>query len=422
MRIKRLPIISALVFLSLMVASCDLLPEYPLEATPPTAPPPAPEPPPPAPEPPPPAPEPPPPAPEPPPPAPEPPPPAPPEPPPPPPPAPGLTCSISPADNQAAITAAIGSCANGSTVIFPLNATYHQTNRILVQGRRDLIIDGNGSTFIKTSPTLDGVWAPQWHLTADTNVVLTNMIVRGAYVPTPTRGIIPGNQFEPGIRISGSDAITIRDMQFSNVFGEFVLVLSNYEIGQGQATSRNVRIERVVGTGAARQCIAGSGVVGFWVIDSRLTDCHQTAIDIEIDIPGTKIQDVHILRNTITGYFLTAITVPIKGNPGDVRDIEIRGNITLGPSDTCFPTVLITYATNNVGNPTMLDGIVIEDNQLKSLHHGIQVEDVNSGTVRNNRVENVATPSSLCEPPVRTAVKLINSPNVVVSGNTTLGY
>ena len=397
----------ALWVLSLTIASCELWPEYALEPSPPIASPPVPSPVPPPPAPPP---------------APPPVPPPPPPAPPPPPPPPGLVCSISPADNQASITAAIGSCANGSTVRFPLNGIYHQTDRIVVQGRRDLVIDGNGSTFIKTSPTLNGVWAPQWHLTADTNLVLTNMIIRGAFVPTPTRGIIPGNQFEPGVRVSGSEGITIRDMEFHNVFGEFVLVLSNYEIGAGQATSRNVRVERVVGTSAARQCIAGSGVVGFWVIDSKLTDCHQTAIDIEIDIPNTKIQDVHILRNTITDFFLTAITVPIKGNPGDVRDIEIRGNITLKASDTCFPAVLITYATNNVGNPTMLDGIVIEDNQVKALHHGIQVEDVNSGSVRNNRIENVANPPGLCEPPARTAVKLINSPNVVVSGNTALGY
>src|SRR4051812_2963524 len=152
--------------------------------------------------------------------------------------APGSVCSISPADGQAAISAAIRGCPNGSTVLFPLNQAYHQTDKIVVQGRRNLVIDGNGSSFIKTSPARDGVWAPQWHLTGDTNLVLTNMSVRGAYVPTSPRGIIPGNQFEPGIRISGSDSITIRDLNVSNVFGEFVLVLSNYETG-GQATSRS---------------------------------------------------------------------------------------------------------------------------------------------------------------------------------------
>jgi len=281
------------------------------------------------------------------------------------------------------------------------------------------VIDGNGSSFIKTSPPRDGVWAPQWHLTGDTNVVLSNMVVRGAYVPSPTRGIIPGNQFEPGVRVSGSDAITIRDMQFYNVFGEFVLVLSNYETG-GQATSRNVRIERVVGEHAARQCVAGGGVIGFWLIDSKLSDCRQNAVDMEIDVPGQKIQDVHVLRNTISDFFFSAITVPVKGNPGDVRDIEIRGNVTLKPSDTCFPAVLITYAEGNLGNNTSLTGIVVEDNQLKTLKMGVQLQDVATGSVRNNRFENMA--GWLCVPPEPQPVFLVNSPNVLVSGNTIAGY
>jgi hypothetical protein len=335
-------------------------------------------------------------------------------------PAPWSVCDISPADNQDAITAAIGSCPNGSTVVFPLNQVYHQTDKIVVQGRRDLVIDGNGSAFIKTSPPQDGVWAPQWHLTADTNVVLTNMVVRGAYVPGPTRGIIPGNQFEPGVRISGSEAITIRDIQFSNVFGDFVLVLSNYELGAGEETSSNIRIQRVTGTGAARQCIAGSGIVGFWLTDSELTNCGQNGVDMEIDVPGHKIRDVHILRNTITDFFLTAITVPMKGNPGDVRDIEIRGNVTVKPSDTCFPAVLITYEPNNRDNTTQLENIVVEDNELKGLHNGIEYRDIASGSVRNNRLESTA--DHVCGPPESQPVLLINSPTVVVSGNIAVGY
>jgi hypothetical protein len=399
-RTQRLPIIAASLCLSFTIVSCDLLPYSPLEPSPPTAPPSAPPP-------------------EPPPEPPTEPPPEPPTEPPPPPPAPSRPiCAIAPADGQDAITAAIGSCPSGSTVTFPLNATYHITDKIVVAGRSDLVIDGNGSTFIKTSPSEDGAGRPNWHLLENTGLTLRNMVIRGSFVPSGNRQIIPGNQFEHGVNVAGGSGITIQDVEIYNVFGDFVTAQTS---GDASApVARNVRVERFVGEHAARQGVSAIGVIGFWLTDSQLTDSWQTGIDMEIDAPGQKLRDIHILRNTITGTNFSPITVPMKGNPGDVGDIEIRGNIVTKPADTCFPSVLITYPPNNIGNSTMLSGIVIEDNQLMTLHNGVSISDVASGSVRNNRIENTA--GGLCAPPAPMPVSLSNSPNVLVSGNTAVGY
>jgi hypothetical protein len=51
---------------------------------------------------------------------------------------------------------------------------------------------------------------------------------------------------------------------------------------------------------------------------------------------------------------------------------------------------------------------------------GVQLQDVASGSVRNNRLENTA--GRLCVPPEPQAVYLLNSPNVVLSSNTAVGY
>jgi hypothetical protein len=327
-------------------------------------------------------------------------------------------CNITPSDGQVAIGAAIQGCANGSTVIFPANQTYHQTDKIVVEGRSDLVIDGNGSTFIKTSVSVAGAARPNWHLAANTNLLVKNMVIQGSFVPPATRAAFSGNQFEHGFNIAGGSGITIQDVKITRVFGDFVTVAPNGDALQPVA--RNVRIERLEGRYAARQCVAPIGVVGFWLTDSKLSDCFQTGVDIEPDVAGELVQDVHILRNTITGTYFTAIQAPVKGAPGDVKNIEIRGNMITRAPDTCFPAVLITYPQNNVGNTTMLSGIVIEDNDLKTLSNGVVMQDVASGSVRNNRIENTA--GNLCAPPTPKAVKLINSPNVLVSGNTMVGY
>ena len=54
-------------------------------------------------------------------------------------------CQLPPTDGEAAVTAAIARCPDGTTVRFPRDAVYHQSAAIKVERRADLTIDGNGS-------------------------------------------------------------------------------------------------------------------------------------------------------------------------------------------------------------------------------------------------------------------------------------
>jgi hypothetical protein len=134
---------------------------------------------------------------------------------------------------------------------------------------------------------------------------------------------------------------------------------------------------------------------------------------MEIHVPSEPVQDVHILRNTITGYYFSAISVSKSGYPGKVGRVEIKGNKTLTPSDTCMPPVFIGY-WRKWGTFT---DIVTEDNNLKALNDGIVYRDVASGAIRNNRIEKVA---SQCSPHSKPVV--LETSNAVVSGNTAVGY
>lgn len=64
-------------------------------------------------------------------------------------------CAISPGDRQSGITAAIQGCPTGSTVTFPRNRVYRQSDFIDVADRSNLVIDGGGSTLINSAANGD---------------------------------------------------------------------------------------------------------------------------------------------------------------------------------------------------------------------------------------------------------------------------
>ena len=153
------------------------------------------------------------------------------------------------------------------------------------------------------------------------------------------------------------------------------------------------------------------------VEDSTLSDCRYAGIDLETDVPGEPLRDVKVLRNTISGYYLFAIGIAGPGSgvplPGDIDRIEIRDNVVATPSDTCWAAV------NTERGP--ISNVVVAANRLKTLNHGVKLQDVVSGSVSANTIEITGNPN-LCGPPRATPIKLTNSPQVLVGVNTAIGY
>ena len=333
-------------------------------------------------------------------------------------------CDIGPADGQEAITAAIQACPDGSTVRFPAGRTYLQTHAITVVGRRSLVIDGNGSTFVSSAPnvTTASIYdaRPNWQIVEGRDVTLRNVTIRGN-LPAGPRGILPGNQYNAGIMVYGGDGVHVSDVSVFSVFGEFLVSSpSGFFHGKGALDGevpKNVQVDRLNGDGAARQCVAVTAAHGFHLRDSTLRNCYQNGVDVEHDVAGEPARDVHILRNSISGYRFAAITVPTAYAPGDVDGVEIRGNTT-SPSDTCFPSVLVGGVQVN-RNP--LYNIVVVDNRLETLYEGVKATHVASGTVAGNQIT-LKAPPSLCGPPAPLPVRLIESPGLAVEANRPVGY
>ena len=336
----------------------------------------------------------------------------------------GRICAIAPADGQAAIAAAIKKCPNNSTVSFPARRTYHQTGKILVDGRSGLTIDGNGSTFVKTSPSVRSLFPPRrmnWQLTRNTNIVLRDMTIRGAFGGcTPRCPDNKSNQYDHGVEILGGYGATIRDVKVHNVYGEFVSA-GSYG-GTLGAPARNVRIERLIGKTAKRQCVSAIGAIGFWLEDSRLADCHQNGVDVEASSAGQPTKDVHILRNRIDGTYFSAITVPNARANGDVNGVEIRGTVTGVAPDSCYPPILV--GEKNLSNANPFYHVTVADNRVVTKGDGIVYRRVVVGSITGNHVAITKRPSycaSTRGDPTR-SVRLIDTWQLLVARNTAVGY
>jgi hypothetical protein len=327
-------------------------------------------------------------------------------------------CNVAPADGEVAIMAAITSCPDGSTVMFPNGARYTQRTTIVVERRKGLTIDGNGSTFTKTGQTPPGDRHPQWVLLETDDSTLRNMTVVGSWTPPPQRQLFPGNQFDGAVSVYGGTNIVVEEITTRNNFGDGVLTAPSglwYEKNalKGQVPT-NIRFRRLDIAGAARHCAAPTAGIGVWIEDSKLTNCFYAGIDAEIDAPREPLHDFHVLRNTIEGYYVAGVMVPNAGATGDIDGVEVRGN-TIGESDTCYPPVLMN---DHPDLPATLANVVVADNTIRTGSRGVVVNRT-AGSVTGNRI--TKTRDLGCGG-ANVPVAMNNAPGTTVTANMAAGY
>jgi hypothetical protein len=329
---------------------------------------------------------------------------------------------------QDALGRFIAGVPDGMTVRFRPGGCYAADNRIEVRDKTGLTIDGNGSTF-RSSAENTGKRAanPTWLLLRGRDLVITDMKIVGNFHLTGIRSQQRVNQASTegeagatsqpnaGIGIYGGRAITVRDVDIRDVFGDGVLTgVSEYVDGSVPSqTPRDVRVERVTVTKAARHCFSPNQVVGFRLEDSAGRDCWYGALDAELDDPSQQLQDVHIVGNTFAGFNLLGIFVPVAGDGENTRDLEIRDNTFLTPPDQPCSTIIEVGAYPK--NPNTIRNVVVEANTMKAHGVAVALDHVRGGRIRDNRID---YEEKGCTHPHRTPpVRLTNSSGVSVRDN-----
>ncbi len=341
-------------------------------------------------------------------------------------PRPASTCSIAPADRQAAIEAAIASCPDGTArtptvVAFPASASYTVNGTIRVDNRSHLVVDGNGSTFRNTAPN-DEATSPNWRTLNVRNVTFRDMTVVGNFTHPGPRGIIAGNQFNAGFTVFGGKGVVVEDVTIRDVYGDGVTTNPSGFITGGGALGgevpTNVRFSRLTISRTARMCAGITAGIGVTFENSSCTNNFYGGVDMEIDVAGEPLHDVHVVGNTFDGSYVSSIMAPQGGNAGDLDGIEVRGNTVVRPPDTCYPPILILEAGREGAGAR---NVAITGNTVRTLHDGIALRDVHSGTVSGNDTAITVSPY-YCSPPVAVPLRLTRSTVAVSDNNTHTGY
>ena len=310
-----------------------------------------------------------------------------------------VVCEVNPADGDEAITAAIASCPNGSTVRFPARATYHQDGTILVRDRVDLVIDGNGSTFVSSAPNTRRVALPNWRLFKARNVTVRNMTAVGNFYPSGPRSLqtvseqFDGCEFNAGFAVSGGDGVFLSGLKVRNVCGDGFGTYRTEFFDQTTPNEmpRNVHMKRVEAETTARHCFAPTQVDGIWIEDSICRDAWYGGLDAESDNRLDPIKNIHVLRSTFEGYNHFGLVVPVAGEPGTTENIEIRANKFLtGPDKNCNQSIQIGAYPDS--NPLTFKNVVTEGNEVVAMTRAITYDHVIGGAIRNNVIRQLLPP------------------------------
>jgi hypothetical protein len=334
-------------------------------------------------------------------------------------------CSVS---VEAALNAFLATVPNGVTVKFAPGGCYAQAGRIELRDKTDVTIDGQGATFRSSTENtaLKGA-VPNWMLLRGRNVRIKNMTVVGNFHLTGTRSQQRVNQlstegeagatsqFNAGVAVYGGDGVWVTDMSIQDVFGDGVLTgMSEYvENSAPFEHPANVHVERVRVSKAARHCFSPNQVDGFWLEDSTASDCWYEAVDAELDGTDQTLRNLHFLRNTFDGYLMGGIVIPVAGDAGSTRDIEIRGNTFLTrPDNLCNDVILVGAYPSN---PNLFGNVVVEQNTIPTSGLAVHFDHVAGGSIQGNTLNYIE--AGCAYPNVSPTVRVDNSSGVTVASN-----
>ena len=309
-------------------------------------------------------------------------------------------CSINPANGDA-IAGAIADCPNGSTVRFPANGRYTEGGKIEIRDRQNLTIDGNGSTCTNTA---DGATTqavnPVWLILRGRNITLRNMTAVGTFdVPGPRdlSKLQPPRFTEasPGFGIYGADTVRLLGVKAFRVWGDGVTTGPAHYADAGHVGNHdythNVLVDRMEVATVSRMCWGPTSGENIVIQSSSCKDAWYGGLDAEADHFAQPLRNHRYLNNTFDGYGNTGIFVPVAGDPGFSRDIEIRGNTFLtGPDKQCSSTIGVGgYADSN---PRTFENVTVADNVIRFVAMGVWLDHVTGGVVQNNTMIRVEPP------------------------------
>lgn len=180
---------------------------------------------------------------------------------------------------------------DGRTARLAAGGCYQVDGHLLLTGRHDLTLDGNGATLkVVASPAAS---APTLEFDGGSDVRVSDLNVLGDN-PSPT--YVSSRQWDTGIRLDGVDGATITGVTIDHVHGDFVEIA-----GLKGKSSRDIRISDCQFDTSGRQGISFGDANGVVVDDVRLGNVPNDTYDVETDGPQLGVTGLTIENTTSFG-------------------------------------------------------------------------------------------------------------------------
>ena len=223
-------------------------------------------------------------------------------------------------DVTAALQSFLNSVPNGSTVQFRGGGQYRVDGTLVLQNRRNLVLDGNGARIF--AGTTGGSGRRQWTVRESVDITFRDMIVQGVGNAVYT----PSYEGQHAFGLDGGRDIELDRVTIRNPWGDGVYVSSsNYTWIDG------VWIHDSSISGVGRQGIAVVAGRNVRVERTSFSNMGATVLDIEPNRDPNYMQgadNIVFVNNTVTGrlvsYFFAA------GGWGTISNVVVSGNVIRG--------------------------------------------------------------------------------------------
>lgn len=275
---------------------------------------------------------------------------------------------------------------DGVTVRFPANGRFHVEGVVLLVGRHDLTVEGNGATLVATTDGSaaarpQGKYRLHWprlrehvEIRKSTNVTVRDLTVRG---PNDKGAYVASLEGQAGFAITKSDGVLLDGVSATDTYGDGVYVFGVSH----SVTVRDCTLER-----NGRQGVAIVNAEQVTVEGCTIRAAGRSVFDLE-PLPAWRVRAVHLRKNTIDGYHNFLLAAAGAG-PG-MSDVWLEGNVARGDGGvTVFAGIdrFVRQGIHIVGNrgegtATGHDGVVMQITRFD----GVEVRDnhqrVDSGSV-----------------------------------------
>lgn len=271
----------------------------------------------------------------------------------------------------------IASVPDGSTLSFPSDGCYRIDGQLRIEGRANLRFEGNGATF--RAVTLGGLTRHHWWFVGGRNIVLRDMVIRGA---NPKAGTGDGcfdatREFQHGVALWGVQGALLENLQIYDVYGDSVYV------GNPQP-SRDITIRGGRFEGTGRQ---GFGIVhaeGVVIDRNYVSRVCKSVFDLE-PLSGQHLRDITITNNTVGEH--RHLFLPNSGAAVETSNVLVAHNRVLGQVGQRFPNGPgSSYPTVNVSTAGSTGWVVRNNDFARFEGSALKFNGATGITVACNRI------------------------------------